>query len=113
MGSTWIVIVNYRTAELTVDALRVRSAQVTDLGSGRVLVVDNDSGDGSVEKLTGAIEREGWSGWASVMSLDRNGGFAHGNKAGIRATLASIRRCHSFSASNYNGTRQSHSGRAG
>jgi GT2 family glycosyltransferase len=89
MGSTWIVIVNYRTAELTIDSLRSLSTQVADLGGGRVVVVDNDSGDGSVDKLTAAIEREGWSSWADVMRLDRNGGFAFGNNAGIRAAIAS------------------------
>ena len=89
MGSAWIVIVNYRTAELTIDCLRALSTQVADLVGGRVVVVDNDSGDGSAEKLFSAIEREGWSGWASVMPLDRNGGFAYGNNAGIRAALDS------------------------
>ncbi len=89
MGDVWIVIVNYRTAELTIDSLRSLATQVADLGSGRAVVIDNDSGDGSVEKLTAAIEREHWSGWASVMPLDRNGGFAHGNNAGFRAALAS------------------------
>jgi hypothetical protein len=84
-----IVIVNYRTAELTIDCLRALSTQVPDLGGGHVVVVDNDSGDGSVEKLSAAIEREGWSGWTHVMPLDRNGGFAFGNNAGIRAALAS------------------------
>jgi GT2 family glycosyltransferase len=88
MGGTWIVIVNYRTAELAIDCLRALSTQVADLRGGRVVVVDNDSGDGSVEKLTAAIEREGWSSWAGVMPLDRNGGFAFGNNAGIRAALA-------------------------
>lgn len=88
MGSTWIIIVNYRTAELTIDCLRSLSTQIADLEGGRVVVVDNDSGDGSVEKLTAAVEREGWSGWASVMPLDKNGGFAFGNNAGIRTALA-------------------------
>ncbi len=88
MTSTWIVIVNYRTAELSIDSLRSLSTQVADLGGGRVVVVDNDSGDGSVEKLTAAIEREGWSSWVDVMRLDRNGGFAFGNNAGIRVALA-------------------------
>lgn len=89
MGTTWIIIVNYRTAELTIDCLRALSAQITDLEGGRVVVVDNDSKDGSAEKLASAIERKGWSSWADVMPLDRNGGFAFGNNAGIRAALAS------------------------
>lgn len=53
------------------------------------MVVDNDSGDGSVEQLNATIGREGWSSWADVMPLDRNGGFAFGNNAGIRAAFAS------------------------
>ncbi len=89
MGNAWIVIVNYRTAELAIDSLRALSAQVADLAGGRVVVVDNDSGDGSTERLSSAIECEGWSGWADVMPLGRNGGFAYGNNAGIRAALAS------------------------
>lgn len=89
MGITWIIIVNYRTADLAIGCLRALSAQADDLGGGRVVVVDNDSRDGSVEKLRTAIEHEGWSDWADVMPLDRNGGFAYGNNAGIRAALAS------------------------
>lgn len=88
MGNTWIVIVNYRTAELTVDCLRALSIQVIDLVNVRLVVVDNASGDGSVEKLNIAIEREGWSSWAEVMPLDRNGGFAFGNNASIRMAMA-------------------------
>ncbi|MHB8622285.1 MAG: glycosyltransferase family 2 protein [Sulfuricaulis sp.] len=88
MASTWIVIVNYRTAKLSIDALRSLSTQVADLGGGRVVVVDNDSRDGSVEKLTAAVKRDDWSSWADVMRLDRNGGFAFGNNAAIRVALA-------------------------
>ena len=89
VGRVWIIIVNYRTADLAIDCLRSLSGQTASLGGGRVLVVDNDSGDGSVKKLTATIEREGWSSWADVMSCDRNGGFAYGNNAGIRAAFAS------------------------
>ncbi len=89
MYSIWIVIVNYRTAKLTIDSLRSLSTQVADLGGGRVVVVDNSSGDGSVDVLNAVIRREGWSAWVSVMPLERNGGFAYGNNAGIRAALAS------------------------
>lgn len=88
-SNVWIVIVNYRTANLAIDCLRALSAQVADLANTRVVVVDNNSGDESVAKLTAAIEREGWSTWADVMPLDRNGGFAFGNNANIRIALAS------------------------
>ena len=80
---------NYCTADLVIDCLRALSTQVAELESLRVVVVDNNSGDGSVVKLTAAIGREGWSSWAEVMALDINGGFAFGNNASIRVALAS------------------------
>jgi GT2 family glycosyltransferase len=85
----WIVIVNYRTAELAIDCLRSLSSQVGNFAGSRVVVVDNASADGSVVKLSVAILNEDWSSWVSVMPLDRNGGFSFGNNAGIRAALSS------------------------
>ncbi len=90
MANTWIVIVNYRTAALTIDCLRSLSPQVADLVGARIVVVDNASGDGSVDKLNVAIEREGWSAWAQVVPLARNGGFAFGNNASIRMAMIAI-----------------------
>lgn len=85
----WIIIVNYRTADLVVDCLRSLSSQINELSGGRVLVIDNASGDGSVANMAGAIVREGWSGWANVLPSDHNGGFAYGNNVGIRMALGS------------------------
>jgi N-acetylglucosaminyl-diphospho-decaprenol L-rhamnosyltransferase len=91
-ASVWIVIVNYRTADLAVDCLHSIAAQIAEFPGLHTVVVDNASGDGSVEKLMGAIDREGWQGWASVLPCDRNGGFAFGNNAGIGEALRST--CH-------------------
>ena len=87
-SSIWVVIVNYRTADLVIDCLRALSAQVADLVNVRVVVVDNNSDDGSVVKLSAAIENEGWPSWVDVMPLDINGGFAFGNNASIRIAMA-------------------------
>ncbi len=89
MDSTWIVIVNYRTAGLVIECLRSLFVQISAFKNTRVTVVDNNSGDGSVVMLAAAIKREGWTPWAAVMPLDRNGGFAFGNNASIRVALAS------------------------
>lgn len=83
----WIVIVNYRTAELVVDCLRSLSSQVDALDGGQVVVVDNASGDGSVTRINSAIQQEGWCGWVTVMPGERNGGFAFGNNIGIHVVL--------------------------
>jgi len=88
-SSIWIVIVNYRTSDLTIDCLRSLSKQVSDLSNLHLVVVDNSSGDDSVLKITDAIEHEGWSSWVEVLPLDQNGGFAFGNNASIRQALAS------------------------
>ena len=87
-SSIWIVIVNYRTADLVVSCLRALSVQLSNFEKIRVVVVDNNSGDGSVPKLAAAIDREDWSTWAELMPLDKNGGFAYGNNASIRIALA-------------------------
>lgn len=50
-----VVIVNYRTARLVVDCLRSLAPEVASHGGTRVVVVDNDSGDGSVAVLREAI----------------------------------------------------------
>ena len=86
--TVWIVIVNYRTADLVVDCLRSLAPQVGDLGGGRVVIADNASGDGSAEKIAAAIEAADWTSWAAVLPLPKNGGFSYGNNAGIRAASA-------------------------
>ena len=84
-----IVIVNYRTAGLTVDCLRSLAPQVGEVAGGcRVVVTDNASGDGSADLIADAIATHGWGGWARLVPLDRNGGFAYGNNEGIRPFLA-------------------------
>lgn len=88
-GSVAIVIVNYRTADLATACLASIARQAGDIPGLRVVVADNASGDGSAEKLEQAIERWRWTDWASVLPLERNGGFAFGNNAAIRTVLAS------------------------
>ena len=83
------VCVNYRTAALAVRMLASLARERDAVPSLGAVVVDNDSGDGSVEILESAIEREGWSDWARVLSSSRNGGFAYGNNLGVQSDLAS------------------------
>ncbi len=86
---TLIIIVNYRTADLTVDCLRSLDAEVHSLQDARVVVTDNDSGDDSPTQIQRAIEENNWGTWASLMPLDRNGGFAFGNNQAIRPAIES------------------------
>jgi GT2 family glycosyltransferase len=84
-----ISIVNYRTAELAISCLRSIAEDVPSLPRVEVVVCDNDSQDGSAERISQAIEREGWSRWARLVALPRNGGFAFGNNAAIEPLLRS------------------------
>jgi len=84
-----ISILNYRTPKLAIDCLESLVSEVQALPGTRVIVGDNDSGDGSVELINAAIETNGWGDWASVLPLDHNGGCAFGNNAAIRQGLES------------------------
>jgi len=83
-GSVHCIILNWRTAEMTLKSARcaVRALEGID---GGLTIVDNDSGDGSFEKLVQAT-----AGWPRVQVLQsgRNGGYGAGNNFGIRAGLA-------------------------
>ncbi|HEX3356928.1 MAG TPA: glycosyltransferase family 2 protein [Tepidisphaeraceae bacterium] len=82
----FIVIVNYRTPDLTISCLRSLAPQLP--ASAKVVITDNLSGDDSVERISAAIQQNNWT-WATMMPLERNGGFAFGNNAAIRPALAS------------------------
>ena len=83
MSPIFVVIVNYRTARLAVDCLESLAAMSADLGGGRVIVADNDSGDDSVAVIRTAIRQRGWAGGQELLPLPRNGGFAYGNNAAV------------------------------
>ncbi|NBB98880.1 MAG: glycosyltransferase [Alphaproteobacteria bacterium] len=78
------VILNYRTAEMTLRAATAARAAMAGL-AGEIVIVDNDSGDGSEERL-----RDGVRGWphTRVIQSGRNGGYGAGNNVGIRAGMA-------------------------
>ena len=82
-----VVILNYRTPDLTIDCLRSLKQEVQSLPGTHVVVVDNDSPDDSVEKIGSAIRREQWD-WVTFLPQSRNGGYAFGNNVGIRHLLA-------------------------
>ena len=87
--SLLVVIVNYRTPDLTIDCLESLVKEVQSLPGTRVVVTDNASGDRSVEQIQTAIENNDWSDWVSLMPLAKNGGFAFGNNEAIRPAIES------------------------
>jgi GT2 family glycosyltransferase len=79
-----IVIVNYRTADLTIDAVASLASEIDSVAPARVVVVDNASGDGSADRIEAAIAEHGWK-YARLVRSDRNGGFSYGNNLGLKA----------------------------
>ena len=89
MRSTAVIIVNYRTAPLVLDCLRSLEPELQAEPGCRVIVVDNDSKDGSFEQIEEAIHANAWAGWAQVVPAGRNAGFAAGNNFALRSLLQS------------------------
>lgn len=83
------VIVNYRTPDLTINALASLQDQRRQLPQLRVIVTNAPAGDDSQQRITQAIIDNGWSNWVSFKQLDRNGGFAFGNNAAIKPAMES------------------------
>ena len=94
-----VILLNYRNAPDTLACLRALAAMPVQ--PRRIMVVDNNSADGSLERIL-----EGWSAFAApvllreneaappppggrhiALALTVNGGFSAGNNAGLRLAL--------------------------
>jgi len=82
-GTVLTVILNYRTADMTRRAAEAALVAMDGI-AGSVLIVDNDSGDGSYARLCEVFGRHPR---VRVIASDRNGGFGAGNNIGMRAGL--------------------------
>lgn len=84
-----IVLINYRTPDLTLRALRAAIAEIERLPGSRVCLIDNGSGDDSPERLTAALAREPWRDRVDLVLSPTNTGFAGGVNQAIRPALQS------------------------
>jgi len=82
-----VSIVTWRAARLTIDCIASLEAEVSQATDVQVMVVDNDSGDGTAESIAGAIQANGWGAWAELIRSPVNGGFAHGNNIVFREAM--------------------------
>lgn len=86
-----VLIVNHRTAPLTVQAIEAILPEVRARGDAQILVVDNASNDGSAAAIAATIVRLAAADICTLLELDTNLGFAGGNNAGLdhyRRTVA-------------------------
>ncbi|MDM9624872.1 glycosyltransferase family 2 protein [Rhizobium sp. S152] len=78
----FVVVVNYRTADLVIDCLRSLASPAMLPQGTRVVVVDAASNDSSADKFADAIEENGWHSWLDLLPLDVNEGFSYANNRG-------------------------------
>ena len=80
------VILNWRTPAMTIKSVEAARRAMSSL-NGEIIVVDNDSGDGSCDRIRGHAVDRGWTD-VRVVQSHRNGGFGAGNNVGIRCGLS-------------------------
>lgn len=78
-----VLIVNYRTAGLTLQAVEAILPEVRARGDVEICVVDNGSGDGSADALAAGIASLGAADCCRLLALPDNAGFAAGNNAAL------------------------------
>jgi N-acetylglucosaminyl-diphospho-decaprenol L-rhamnosyltransferase len=81
------IIVNYRTAAATIEAVSALWGDLEGLDDPLVLIVDNDSRDGSLERLTETFAAAKWGGRVVVVDAQSNGGFGKGVNIGVKTVL--------------------------
>src|SRR5450432_120478 len=83
------IIVNYRTTDATIAAVVSLSRDLDNLVDPLVVVVDNDSGDGSFERLRQVFADPRWANRVQVVDSKHNGGFGYGVNVGVKYVLQS------------------------
>lgn len=89
MARLLTVLLNWRTADMTLQAAEAALIAMAGIDSALV-IVDNESGDGSFERLVAEVAARGWDQGAHqvrVVPSGHNGGFGAGNNFGIQTGM--------------------------
>ncbi len=81
------IVLNYKTADMTLEATQAARVAMQNI-PGEIVIVDNDSQDGSFEAMSAHVAKHGWESDTRVIQSGRNGGYGAGNNVGIRAGLS-------------------------
>lgn len=90
------VLLNYKTPDMTLQALDTLLPEIRAIdaaangkpeGAARVVIVDNESKDGSYGKLVKGVAERGCSDVVSVVESGHNGGYGYGNNVALRIGL--------------------------
>lgn len=89
MPKVLTILLNWRTAAMTIQAAEAALTALRGM-DGALVIVDNDSGDGSFEAIQSHADASGWSTAVPpvrVLQAGRNGGYGAGNNFGMRALM--------------------------
>ncbi|WP_282093998.1 glycosyltransferase family 2 protein [Epibacterium ulvae] len=80
------IILNYKTPQMTLRAAKAAVGAMRHV-DGEIVIIDNNSGDGSFEEIQTAAEKAGWckDNHLRVLQSPVNGGFGAGMNVGLRA----------------------------
>ncbi|HEY2899546.1 MAG TPA: glycosyltransferase [Polyangia bacterium] len=81
------VVINYRTAEVTAQSTHHLVSELGRIAPSHVFLVDNDSRDGSSERLARESRLRGWDGRVTLISADHNGGYGYGINVAVKTAL--------------------------
>jgi len=81
------IVVNYRTAEITAQSTHHLLTELDRVGPAHVFLIDNDSGDGSHERLERESRLRGWDGRVTLIAGNHNGGYGYGINQAMKAAL--------------------------
>ena len=82
-----VVIINYNTPKLTLDCIHTLQDQL-DLKQDHIVVVDNNSGESDVGRITKGIEQNDLSDLVTFIVSPENNGFSSGNNIGVKTVNA-------------------------
>lgn len=80
------IVLNYKTAQMTLKAAKAARVALQGL-PGEIVIVDNDSQDGSFDIMTRHVADAGWDD-TRVIQSGHNAGYGAGNNVGIRAAMS-------------------------
>lgn len=81
------VIVNFRTPEMVLTCLESLGQERAAMPALKAIVVDNASGDDSINILSARLADPGFASWVQFVPLPLNGGFGWGNNEAILRLL--------------------------
>ena len=80
-----VVVLCYRVPDLTIDCLRSLSREIGRVPGAKVGLCENGTGGDTAERLSRAIEENGWGSWVDLTVVYPNLGFTGGNNLVISA----------------------------